>query len=466
VSTPLENLLQEGVISEIISRLKSGKEADVFLVRQADRVIAAKVYKDHAQRSFKNNATYREGRNVRNSRSQRAIDRGSRFGKEAAEEAWKSAEANTLFKLHAAGVRVPTPVMFLDGVLLMELVLDVDAHPASRLIDTPFEVEQAAPIYRDLRSQLVRMLCCDVIHGDLSPYNVLWGAAGATIIDFPQAVYASQNSNAERFFLRDARNVLDHFAALDRSLEAHARDGSEIWRAYQRRELTPDFVPSGRAGAFDNSARHGSQGGRPAPHHERNGSRQDGFSTADRNGSRQGRPSPQQSQGRSAPQQGRPAQHGRSPQQSQNRPLSQQARPPQQSQGRSAPQQGRPPQRSQNRSAPQQARPPQHDQSRFGRQGGAEHPQGRAAPRQGGPAPVAPRNPARRATREIVVLQKRPLSRDPVAGQGPPVAPADSRAPSAPRSLHVKAHAPAAKRHDQDGERRERAGNAPRKFRK
>ena len=246
MSSGLEHLLAEGVISEVLARLKSGKEADVYVVRFGGKVVAAKVYKDRSQRSFKNNAAYKEGRSVRSSRSQRAIDKKSRFGQAAAEDAWKSAEADALYKLHAANVRVPTPVVFLDGILLMELVLGPDGEAAPRIIDTHLTVEEANAAYQDMLGQIVRILACDLIHGDLSPYNVLWAAAGPTIIDFPQTISASHNSSSEAFFLRDARNILGYFAGIDHSLHARSSDPAEIWRAYVRRELTPDFLPLGR----------------------------------------------------------------------------------------------------------------------------------------------------------------------------------------------------------------------------
>ena len=180
----LEVLVADGVIDEVLGRLKSGKEANISLVRRGDRVIAAKVYKDRATRSFKNNADYKEGRKVRNSRTQRAIDTGGRFGRDAAEEAWKSAEANALARLVGSGVRVPAPVMFYEGVLLMDLVCDADGHPAPRLIDLTLDPAAALGVYADLVAQLIAMLCCDLIHGDLSPYNILAAADGPTIIDF------------------------------------------------------------------------------------------------------------------------------------------------------------------------------------------------------------------------------------------------------------------------------------------
>jgi len=259
---PLAPLLVDGVIDEVVARLKSGKEADLWIVRHAGEAIAAKVYKSRQTRSFRNDAVYREGRQVRDTRTQRAMDRGSRFGQAAAEEAWKTKEADALHALHAAGVRVPRPVMFYEGVLLMELVLDAHGHPASRLIDARIAREDAAAMYADLRAQAVRMLGCDLIHGDLSPYNVLVGAHGPVVIDFPQVVGAAHNSQAESFFHRDLENLRRFFAAIDPALGAAAGDAREIWRAYVRRDLTADFVPTGR----EPPAPQRTGGGERAPH--------------------------------------------------------------------------------------------------------------------------------------------------------------------------------------------------------
>ncbi len=225
---PLEPLLADGVIDEVVARLKSGKEADLWLVRHGAEIVAAKVYKSRQARSFKNNSAYLEGRKVRNSRTQRAMDRGSRFGQAAAEEAWKTKEADALHALHAAGVSVPRPVLFYEGVLLMEVVVDAAGRPAPRLVDARLEREQAAEMYAGLRSQVVKMLCCDLVHGDLSPYNVLLGREGPVIIDFPQVVGAAHNSQAEGFFFRDLANLRHFFEALDPALRAAAGDGREI----------------------------------------------------------------------------------------------------------------------------------------------------------------------------------------------------------------------------------------------
>ena len=257
---PLDILLEDGVIDEVVGRLKSGKEADVYLVQQRGRVVAAKVYKDRAQRSFKNNTGYKEGRKVRNSRTQRAIDAGSRFGRAAAEDAWKSTEATALSRLHAHGVRVPEPLMFYEGVLVMGLVTDADGHPARRLIDVAFDAPAARAAYLDLRGQIVRMLSCEMIHGDLSAYNVLAAAEGPTLIDFPQVVSPAHNNRAEHFFQRDFDNVLRFLQDADHSLRAHGGDGRKIWRAYTAGDLTPDYVPPAEAAV----ARHVT----PPPRHE------------------------------------------------------------------------------------------------------------------------------------------------------------------------------------------------------
>ncbi len=247
--TQLQMLLADGIIEEVLGQLKSGKEAEVWLVRHGGETVAAKIYKERDFRSFKNNAEYKEGRQVRNTRTQRAMDKGSRFGQQAAEEAWKAAEATALSQLHAAGVRVPKPVMFYEGVLLMEVVIDAEGHVAPRLVDAAIPPEAAAGLYQALRGQAVKMLCADLIHGDLSEFNVLLAHDGPMLIDLPQVISAAQNSRSEHFFKRDIDNLRRFFAQLDPAIGQRHSDGDEIWRAYVRRELTHDFEPTGRMGS-------------------------------------------------------------------------------------------------------------------------------------------------------------------------------------------------------------------------
>ncbi|RKG94988.1 hypothetical protein D7V97_37995 [Corallococcus sp. CA053C] len=265
----LETLLADGIIDAVIGQLKTGKEAEVWLVQHAGQVVAAKLYKERHERNFRNNSGYKEGREVRNSRTRRAMEKGSRFGQAAAEEAWKNAEADSLYKLHAQGVRVPTPVLFYEGILLMELVLDEQGQPAPRLVEAPpLTPEDAEAVYLDLRGQVIRTLCADLIHGDLSPYNILMSGNGPTLIDFPQTVAAARNSQAEFYFRRDLDNVREFLTGISPRLESRSGDTGEIWNAYVRRDLTPEFSPSG---TFREPPRRPGAQGRPAGRAERFG---------------------------------------------------------------------------------------------------------------------------------------------------------------------------------------------------
>jgi RIO kinase 1 len=266
MTDPLSPLVADGIIDQVLSRLKSGKEADIYLVQRAGEVLAAKVYKDRHVRSFQNNAAYKEGRAVRNSRTQRAMQKGSRFGRDSDEQAWKAKESEALHTLFAAGVRVPKPHLLYEGVLIMEVVIDAEGRPAPRLIDADIPAEQAADLYADLRHQVVTLLRCDLIHGDLSPYNVLMAWNGPTLIDFPQVIGAAHNSQAERFFRRDLDTIRQFFVAKGAQLDGHAMDSEEIWRAYVRRELTPEFVPRARAAPAGKPSAPSSEGHRKHRH--------------------------------------------------------------------------------------------------------------------------------------------------------------------------------------------------------
>jgi RIO kinase 1 len=261
----LNELIADGVIDEIYNQLKSGKEAEVWLVSHRGEPVAAKIYKAREFRNFKNDAGYKEGRTVRNTRTQRAMDKGSKFGREASEEAWKSAEADAMFALHAAGVRVPKPVLYYEGVLLMEVIGDAEGRVAPRLVDAGLTREQAGAMFLTLRGEIIKMLAADLIHGDLSEFNVLLGINGPVIIDFPQVVTAAKNSRSEQYFRRDLGNMLRFFSSFDPSLAKHASDADEIWRAYVRRDLSPHFVPSGRLSRPPQQGHH-PRGGPPQQH--------------------------------------------------------------------------------------------------------------------------------------------------------------------------------------------------------
>ncbi len=240
----LQSLIEEGLIDTVVLQLMSGKEAAVYVVRCGDDTLCAKVFKEATHRSFRQAVDYTENRKTKNSRQARAMAKGSKYGRESQEAAWQSAEVDALYRLAAAGVRVPAPHNFLDGVLLMELVTDENGEAAPRLNDVMFTPEQARAQHAMLLLQVVRMLCAGVVHGDLSEFNILLGAEGPVIIDLPQAVDAAGNNHAQRMLLRDVVNLRDFFGRFAPEL-LHTDFGPEIWDLYHRGELTTETVLTG-----------------------------------------------------------------------------------------------------------------------------------------------------------------------------------------------------------------------------
>lgn len=241
----LQSLLEEGLIDSVQRQLMSGKEAQVFVVRCGDETRCAKVYKEATHRSFRQAVDYTENRKVKNSREARAMAKGSKFGREKQEEAWQNAEVDALYRLAAAGVRVPKPHLFFEGVLLMELVCDADGAAAPRLNDSQFTPEQAHQHHASLIREVVRMLCAGVVHGDLSEFNILLAADGPVIIDLPQAVDAAGNNHAQRMLLRDVENLRNFFGQFAPEL-LQSDFGNEIWALYQRGALTVESPLTGR----------------------------------------------------------------------------------------------------------------------------------------------------------------------------------------------------------------------------
>ncbi|KFF50206.1 kinase [Gammaproteobacteria bacterium MFB021] len=241
----LQPLVEDGLIDEVVSQLMSGKEAQVFVVRCGDELRCAKVFKEAKSRSFKQAVTYQEGRKVRNSRRARAMSKKTRYGQREQESAWLNAEVDALYRLADAGVRVPQPHGFVDGVLLMERIADADGDVAPRLDDVELTSEQALDYHQRLIGEVVRMLCAGLVHGDLSEFNILVGADGPVIIDLPQAVDAAGNNNAPWMLVRDVDNLRHYFGRF--APELLATDyGKEIWAAYEAGELHPESVLTGR----------------------------------------------------------------------------------------------------------------------------------------------------------------------------------------------------------------------------
>jgi RIO kinase 1 len=241
----LEPLVEAGLVDAVMRQLMSGKEAMIFVVRCGEEVRCAKVYKEANLRSFRQSVDYTEGRKVKNSRRARAMEKGSRYGRKAKEEAWQSTEVDALYRLAAAGVRVPRPYDFVDGVLLMELVTGDAGHPAPRLNDVVLTPEQARKFHGTLVREVVRMLCAGIVHGDLSEYNVLLGGEGPVIIDLPQAVDAAGNAHASGMLERDVGNLTRYFGRFAPEL-LDSEYAKEIWSLYKSGKLHPEIELSGR----------------------------------------------------------------------------------------------------------------------------------------------------------------------------------------------------------------------------
>ena len=241
----LQPLLEDGLIDDVTRQLMSGKEAMVFVVTCGDEVRCAKVYKEANKRSFRQSVDYTEGRKTKNSRQARAMQKGSKYGRESQEAAWQSAEVDALYRLANAGVRVPTPYNFYEGVLLMELVTGDDGNAAPRLNDVQLSAETAREYHAFLIQQVVKMLVAGIVHGDLSEFNILVGSNGPVIIDLPQAVDAAGNNHAKDMLVRDVNNLANYFGQFAPELIA-TQYAKEIWALYERGDLKVDSALTGR----------------------------------------------------------------------------------------------------------------------------------------------------------------------------------------------------------------------------
>ena len=241
----LQPLLDDGMIDSVVRSLKSGKEASVYIVSCGGRLRCAKVYKEAERRGFHKLAQYQEGRKTRSSRDARAMGRRGRHGRKVQEAEWKNAEVEALYRLVAAGVRVPAPHLVHEGVLLMELVTDQHGDPAPRLNEVDISAAQAREWHAYMLVQITRMLCAGLIHGDLSEFNVLLDVDGPVIIDLPQAVDAAGNNNAFAMLERDVNNMRASFGRAAPEL-LETQFAHELWKLYEAGELQPESMLTGR----------------------------------------------------------------------------------------------------------------------------------------------------------------------------------------------------------------------------
>jgi RIO kinase 1 len=240
----IEPLVEAGLVDEVVRPLMSGKEAAVYVVRCGDELRCAKVYKEANKRGFRQAAEYQEGRKTRNSRDARAMAKGSKYGRKEQEEAWQNAEVAALFRLANAGVRVPKPYDFLEGVLLMEMIDDGEGDAAPRLNDVDLHPDDAREFHAFMIREVVKMLCAGLVHGDLSEFNVLLDPGGPVIIDLPQAVDAAGNNHAFKMLERDVRNMAEYFGQFAPELK-FTKYAKEMWALYEAGELTPETPLTG-----------------------------------------------------------------------------------------------------------------------------------------------------------------------------------------------------------------------------
>lgn len=255
----LAHLVHEGIIDAVHTRLMSGKEATVYVVEREGHLGAAKVYKTRDERTFKKTASYVEGRNqTRNSRDRRAMQNKSSYGRGLIEEGWQDMEFAALRAAFDAGVRVPEPYFLYENVLFMELIVNEQGVPASRLVDFTFTPPVAADLHLEIFLQVKRLLSIGRVHGDLSAYNVLMAGKGLTIIDLPQVVDVAGNNNALGILRRDLRNVTEHLARFDARLLRYVDCGAALFHHFARGTL--DAVEGPEVGSFQ--ARSGAGAGR------------------------------------------------------------------------------------------------------------------------------------------------------------------------------------------------------------
>jgi RIO kinase 1 len=237
----LDALLDDGLISEVVGVIRSGKEATVYACRPREssgrEYVAAKVYKALDKRGFRNDALYQPGRDRQlTGQVRRALANKSRQGRLVQFAMWLGAEFETLSLLHGAGADVPEPIASRGSTLLMEFIGGDDGAPAPMLSRITMEPDRARECLRGVLENVALWLRNDRIHGDLSPYNILYRAGRVVAIDFPQAIDPRFHPNAREMLTRDLENVCGYFERLGVYADPH-RLAAEMWRRYRESRL-------------------------------------------------------------------------------------------------------------------------------------------------------------------------------------------------------------------------------------
>lgn len=240
----LRSFYDQQIITDVLGRVKGGKEASVYRCEAHPSTgldyVAAKVYRPRMFRNLRNDALYRQGREIlkengkaikkTDHRVMRAIGKKTAYGAEVAHTSWLMYEYTTLEKLYAAGANVPQPIASNENTIVMGYYGD-DRIGAPTLSEVQLDADEAQPLFYDTLRNIELMLQFGIIHGDLSAYNILYWEGDIVLIDFPQVVNSHSNSDARAIFQRDITRVCQYFAAqgVNADAEGIAR---RLWRRY------------------------------------------------------------------------------------------------------------------------------------------------------------------------------------------------------------------------------------------
>lgn len=229
----------DGTITEVLGQLKSGKEGTVYCCRANPStgvdLVAAKVYRSQEHRTFKNDAVYRQGVPILNKRDARAFKKKTGWGRQVKSGTWMYHEWEMLRTLSDAGADVPRPISLADSVILMEYIGDEESA-APKLQEVSLSPEETRPLFERTLGNIELFLRLNWIHGDLSPYNILYWQGNVTVIDFPQAVDARTNPSALDLLLRDVANVCRYFGRYGIRSDPE-RIARHLWGRFLRAEL-------------------------------------------------------------------------------------------------------------------------------------------------------------------------------------------------------------------------------------
>ncbi len=207
----LNTLSKMGFLDELISGIKTGKEASVYLGRNSEGLVAVKMYTDLRVRSFRHDEAYRAGRFIGDLRIEKAIAQGSEKGLDAHQILWVQEEFRQMKRFHEQGVTVPKAIAVNGISIIMEFIGDENGAPAPRISDLKLEKAPAEEAFRQSVENLKRILASGRVHGDYSTFNILWHRDKAVVIDLPQVMEIKHNPNAMAFLERDVHSLCKSF---------------------------------------------------------------------------------------------------------------------------------------------------------------------------------------------------------------------------------------------------------------